>query len=192
MADEAFEKKENLFLLIRKAKAHDRAAFQELYQAHVTPIFRFIYFRVKNQADAEDLTQTVFLRSWKVMSRFSEDGPDASENPFSSFLYAVAQNAIIDYWKKKKDVSLEDHAESLNEIKDERLDAGKRVALRERSELIRETLQELSEDQREIITLKFLNDLSNKEISKITGKTEEAIRALQYRAIKVLRGLIKE
>ena len=169
-------------LLIKKAKEGDAEAFGVLYTKYVTPIYRFVYLRVRSREDAEDLTQAVFMKAWNAMPRFEERG-----NPFSSLLYTIARNSVIDYWKKKKEVSLEDDAEMMQNIRDQDADPFADTLRREDTQNVLAALRRLSDDQQEIIALKFIQDLSNKEIAEITGKTEEAIRALQHRALKALR-----
>jgi RNA polymerase sigma-70 factor (ECF subfamily) len=153
----------------------------------VTPIFRFVYFRVGKWDDAEDLTQMTFLKAWNAMPRFEERG-----NPFSSLLYAIARNVIVDYWRKKREISLEEHEETIHQIEDEKQNPSLDAETKEAKQNILKAVDELSEGQQEIIMLKFIEGLSNKEIANITGKSGEAIRALQYRGLRVLRTYFKE
>lgn len=154
------------------------------YEKYIAPIFRFIYFRVKNYQEAEDLTQTVFLKAWKNLDKYKKQN-----NPFSSWLYIIARNTTIDYWKKRKELDfddkifngLPDNSNILQEIENE--NDFQRIA---------ESIGILTEDQQEIIILKFIEELSNKEISAILGKNEDAVRQLQSRALKSLRNILEE
>jgi len=154
------------------------------YEKYIAPIFRFIYFRVKNHQEAEDLTQTVFLKAWKSIGKYKKQN-----NPFSSWLYAIARNTIIDYWKKKKELNLD---EGVSDI----LDSGSNVLQEIENESdfqqIMESIDILTEEQQEIIILKFIEDLSNKEISEILGKNEDAVRQIQSRALKSLKNILEE
>ena len=178
---------ENIVLLVERAKRGDTKAFDAIYARYLTPIYRFVYLRVRGVPDAEDLTQLVFIKAWQAVGTFEERGL-----PFSSLLYKIAKNAIIDFWKRKKEARLDDQEELLGQLRDERQDVERDLEQKEAGERIIKVVEELSEDQQEIIALKFIQDLSNREIAEITGKSEEAIRALQYRALKELRKRSKE
>ena len=83
--------------LMRLAKDGDSEAFGLLYSKYFVPVFRYIYLRLKNKEEAEDLAQTVFLRVYKSLTRFRDQGKE----PLAYF-FTIARNAIIDYWRKKK------------------------------------------------------------------------------------------
>lgn len=172
--------------LIRRAQKGDSSAFGDLYEAYLTPIFRFILLRVKNKADAEELTQITFLKAWNGMRGYTHQG-----RPFTSWLYTIARNTVIDHWKKKKEAHIESNEEYFYELRDHVATPHEASETRERDAALRGMMDSLSPDQQEIITLKFINDLSNKEIAEITGKTEDAIRQLQFRALKILREKLK-
>ncbi len=152
------------------------------YESYIAPIFRFVYFKVRNYHDAEDLTQTVFLKAWKNLSRYKE------KNQFLSWLYAIARNTVIDYWKKKKEISLD--IETMKIVIDGRQDLAQAIEQEEDLDKIMAAVELLTEDQQEIIILKFIEDFSNREISAITKKNEDAVRQLQTRAIKSLKDIL--
>ena len=172
--------KEKLIEIVKAAKQGDEKAFSYLYEYYISPIFRFVYFRIKDYGDAEDLTQTVFLKAWDALPDYKQ-----KKNPFSSWLYAIARNAVIDYWRKKKDWQINDLAQET--IKDNKRPIYDLIEEEENFGSVKEAIGLLTEDQQEIVILKFIEGLSNKEISGITGKKEEAIRQLQSRAIKSLK-----
>ncbi len=178
---------EELKDLVQRAQTGDSAAFSALYEHYLTPIFRFIFFRVRTKEDAEDITQHVFLKAWKALPEFGREGKS-----FSAWLYRIARNTTIDYWRKKKPLSLDPFASTLQNKQDNALDPMAIASQKEESEHIRNALHILNEDQQTILTLKFIEDLSNEEISQITGKTEGAIRQIQSRALKALRQHLKE
>ena len=178
---------EEVLTLVAKAKEGDEAAFTILYETYVSPIYRFIFFNIKNKPEAEDLTQNVFLRAFKALPNYTERGV-----PFPAWLYAIARNATIDYWKKKRDVLVDNPEELFGGVESGETRADEETAVNLRGEYVRRLLEELSVDQREIVTLAFVEELSHAEIAEITGKTEEAVRALKHRALKALRGKIDE
>ena len=176
-----------IFELVSKAKEGDESAFEELYQHYIVPIFRYIFFKSQSQEDAEDLTQIVFLKAWQALPDFQKRA-----NPFSSWLYKIAKNTVIDYYKKKKEITLDKPIEDLKQIKDEKNDPVKITEQKEKVKILGQLIKQLNEDQQEVIILKFIQELSNKEIAQLMQKSEEAIRALQYRGLKALREKLKK
>jgi RNA polymerase sigma-70 factor (ECF subfamily) len=173
----------NLTELVRSAKKGNKNSFSELYEYYITPIFRFVYFRVRSRVDAEDLTQNIFLKVWNHLSDY-EQGKD----PFSSWLYAIARNTVIDFWRKKKDWNISELGENTIKSKEEPIDD--LIEKEEDLRILRKTIELLTDEQQEVVILKFIDGLLNKEISKIIGKKEDAIRQLQSRAIRILKEYI--
>ncbi len=168
--------------LFREASAGEREAFEKLYAEFYTPLYRYMYFRLKNRSDALDLTQTVFFKFWKNIGSYKEAGTP------SAFLYTIARNTLIDFFRTKKHdaipsdelVAKQDEATVPELPRDDSF-----------AEEIRNSLLILGDSEREIITLRFMSELSNAEISTITGKTEPAIRQIQSRALRALREHLK-
>jgi len=187
---------EELKQLVQQAKDGDSSAFSKLYEHYLTPIFRFVFFRVRTHEDAEDLTQHVFLKAWSALPEFGTSTRFAArrENSgsFSAWLYRIARNTTIDYWRKKKPLTLDPSSPTFQNRQDNTLDPLAFADQKEETEHIRDALHILNEDQQTILTLKFIEDLSNKEIAQITGKTEGAIRQIQSRALRALRQHLKE
>ena len=94
--------------LMDQAREGDQGAFSLLYEQYATPLYRYIYFRVTRKEDSEDILQTVFLKAYRALPKFRNQG----KNPLS-FFYTIARNAIIDYRRKKKDVRSEEHTSEL-------------------------------------------------------------------------------
>lgn len=181
MQKEEFNKKAIIDSVI-KAKEGDNDAFNFIYSQLFAPLFRYIYFRVNNKQEAEDLIQAVFIKIWLALPDFEPK----EKNQFFSWCFAIARNSVIDFWKKKKEILLEDagiepvaEENFLNSIDDKK--AG---------EAVKKAILFLSDEQQEIIIMKFINDLSNKEIAEMLGKSEVAVRQAQSRALKELRKII--
>jgi len=171
-------KKKNLMSLVRK---NNNSSFEELYNSCFAPVFRYVYYRLKSREEAEDLVQNVFLKSYKRNNgNFSK-----------SFLFAITRNLLIDHWKKKKEVPIGDMSWFIESIADEN-NPVKEVWRKEDSIKIKKAISELSDEYQEIITLKFLSGLTNKEISVLINKKEYAIRQIQARSLRKLRELIKK
>jgi RNA polymerase sigma-70 factor (ECF subfamily) len=179
------EDREHLKSLISLAKSGDKVAFEEVYTTYYTPLFRYILARIKNRQDAEDMTADVFLKIWNYIPKWDSD----HTSPIS-FFFTVARNTLIDHFRKNfhKEI-VSDEVVSI--FADENGEADEESKSRETREVILQAISELSEEQREIITLLYTEDLTYKEISSITGKREDAIRQIHSRAIKKLRELYK-
>ena len=172
-------------ILVEQAKKGDPEAFGALYTQYLTPIYRFIYFRVKNKEETEDLAQQVFLKAWNAIDRYEQQG-----YAFSAWLYVIARNSITDHWKKKKAVLVDEPETTFEHIKSDDDIEGDLIRSQSREHLLR-AMTKLSDEQQTILTLKFINELTNTEIEVITGKRQDAIRALQYRALKALKHILE-
>ncbi len=172
--------------LVLEAQQGSEGAFARVYALCIAPIYRFVYLRVKRKEEAEELTQTIFMKAWSALRTFEEQG-----KPFLSWLYTIARNTVIDHWKKKKEIHIEAQEEYFANIEDIAPTPAETIARKENAQRIRVAIQRLSEDQQEIVILKYIEDLSNKEISAITGKSEDAIRQTQFRAFKILKSYFK-
>ncbi len=166
--------------LVKKAKNGEREAFGKLYDKHLTPIYRFVFLKVGNRADAEDISHQVFLSAWQNIRNYKFQG-----HPFSSWLYKIAINTVIDYWRmRKNNVSIELVSEKI--ITDP-AEASLAVEQRLEFELVKTALLKLEPDQQNVLIMKFIDELSNKEIAHILNKSEGAIRVIQHRALRQLR-----
>lgn len=171
--------------LIRKAQKGESNAFGTLYDEHFVRIYRFILLKVSRKQDAEDLSHQVFLSAWKNIPNYTHKGL-----PFSSWLYKIAQNAVIDFYRTRK-VQYD-----INEIGEEKLgmtpgpESGLEISLE--MERIRRALRLLKEDEQNVLIMKFVDELGNKEISEALGKTEGAVRVIQHRALKTLRKILEK
>ncbi|MEK7554686.1 MAG: sigma-70 family RNA polymerase sigma factor [Patescibacteria group bacterium] len=168
--------------LVRKAKDGDGEAFGMLYEQYFTPVYRYIYFRVRRKEEAEDLTQTVFVKAFEAMPRFRDIGKDPL-----AFFFTVARNTVINHWRKKHDVLPDDPDATFRSVPDSGPGPERSAETNERLRLVWGAMSELTKEQREVITLRFVNELSNREIAAMLGKTEEAIRQLQARGLKSIR-----
>lgn len=169
---------------VAKAKRGDKNAFGQLYLKYLDGIYRYIFFRVgERKTDAEDLTETVFFNAWEHIGKYK-----TIEGNFRAWLYSIAHNTVIDYYRKEKY-----RIESLEEyIPDERGSVEDAILKKIETEEVIAALNLLTQEQKDVIILRFIEDLSPKEIAKILKKNEEAIRALQYRAIKELQKILNK
>ncbi|OGG41319.1 MAG: hypothetical protein A3D64_03205 [Candidatus Wildermuthbacteria bacterium RIFCSPHIGHO2_02_FULL_49_9] len=170
--------------LVQKAKKGDAQAFGKLYDLHMPAIYRFALVKVSNKTDAEDITHQVFLKAWKHIEEYKFQG-----FPFTSWLYRIAQNAIIDFYRTSRthqDIdALPEIALSSHLGLDDRVDKAVQV------QLVMSAISRLDETGQNVLLMKFVNELSNKEIAEALEKSEGAIRVIQHRALKQLKQLFE-
>lgn len=174
----------------RRLKSRDREAFVRVYDENVREINRFVYFKVGNQEEANDLTSVIFLKAWHhIQNKTLEDA-----KTLRALLYKIARTSIIDYYRengRKVTASLDDERNPIDMI-DEAIDPQARLDSAANLELIMRQLPRLKEEYREAIIMRFINDLSLEEISEITGKNKGNVRVLLHRSLNALRELIDE
>jgi RNA polymerase sigma-70 factor (ECF subfamily) len=170
--------------LIQRAVSGDPDAFATLYDLYVEQIYRFAFFRVGDEQTAEDLTSQVFLKAWDNLSSYQMRGL-----PFSAWLFRIARNNVIDYYRTHKETtSLESDAV---DKPDPAAAIDDKVERRLQAEEVHLALQQLTEDQRQVVTLRFIEGLSTDEVARILGKRQGAIRALQMRGLQALAEIME-
>lgn len=176
------EKSPDLSGILAKAKLGEQAAFTELYNLYFKKVYRFIYFRVSHKEVAEDLAEDVFI---KLLSKLHSLNDDKS---FEGWLYQIARNLVIDYYREKKShVALEEVENTLayeSAVIDE-------LQLEQNQKILLELIKKLTPEQQIVLKLKFFEQLDNSEISEIIKKSEGSIRVIQHRAVAKLQELIK-
>lgn len=173
--------KANLIEILKKAQAGSETALADLYNAYFERIYNFIYYRVTHKETAEDLTEDVFVKVFSKIRGLAE--PKA----FEGWLFQIARNKVIDYYRSKKQIVPLEEIENTLEYETNVVDV---VNLQTQQILFIKLLKELSLEQQQVIKLKFLEDLDNDIIAQMLNKTEGAVRVLQHRAISKLKELI--
>ncbi len=165
--------------LVRRAQQRDEEAFTMLYEEYFDKIYRYVALKIGDRIEAEDLTQQVFVKALKSISSFRWKGI-----PFSAWLYRIAHNQVVDYFRKKKRYTTTPLDESMKGS-----DIDPQLAAERKLDIERVLLasQGLTEAQREVISLRFSSELSIAEVARIMGKSEGAVKALQHSAIVALR-----
>jgi RNA polymerase sigma-70 factor (ECF subfamily) len=159
----------------------DEEAFSVLYQRNVKKIYNYIYYRTGNVRDAEDLTARVFQRALKHITRYKK-----TNVPFSAWLYRIAHNLVANWHRdnqRKKEVSIDDHINirSKQDIPDHEIEKKQEI------EALLQAVHQLPSNRQMVLILKYVEDLSNKEIGEIMGKSEGAIKSLYHRTLLELR-----
>jgi len=171
--------------LLEKASRAEPAALGMLYDQYVEKIYAYIYHRV-GQADlAEDLTGQVFMRMLEAVR--SGKGWRTS---FSGWLYRIAHNLVIDHYRRKHRATFVD-IDDAEPVQAQSGDPVRSVENQYERERLRTALAKLTEEQSQVISLRFLEDLSIAEVAEIMEKTEGAVKALQYRAVLALRRVMQ-
>ena len=165
--------------LVTDARAGDRAAFAHLFDHFHEPVYRFVLSRLQRPSDAEDVTQAVFVKALEALPRYESRGI-----PFGGWLFRLARNTVIDFVRTRRDHAALDVA-----VDRPTRDAGPAevAAAREAVDTLRAALETLTDEQRDVIALRFFAGLSAREAAQAMGKQEGTVRGLQFRAIAALR-----
>jgi len=163
--------------LVERAAGGNIEAFGELYSIYLDRIYRYVFYQVKDKMTAEDITEDVFIKAWKVIDSCKGRG-----ETFSPWLYRIAHNQVIDILRSRRKQPLAE-METADKGRGPELEVEGKL---ERQELL-EMIAYLPEAQRQVIILKFFEGLDNFEIAQITGKKQGAIRVSQMRALSTLR-----
>ncbi len=164
--------------VIRAAQAGDRDAFASLYEAHVDRVYHYLLRRMGQPADAEDVTAEVFIRAMKALKGFEFRGA-----PFIAWLFRIAHNTAINHLKKhsrRQEVPLLDNLPDVNDPAELALN---QVASQE----VSRAMQGLTALQRQVITLRYMAQLSIAETAAKMERTEGAVKFLQHSALRALQ-----
>ena len=166
--------------LIQGAQRGETSCFSALYDHYLPPIYRFIYLKVTHREAAEDLAHDVFLSAWQNIGGYEMQG-----FPFGSWLYQIARNKVIDFYRlRKNNTSLEQmdanllKADPVLEVSVDRI-----FTLEE----VKNSIRTLTQDQQDVLIMKFIEDLPHPQIAHIIQKSQGAVRLIQHRALKELK-----
>lgn len=169
--------------IIAQAQAGDANAFSQIYAMYAGHILRYLYNRVQEFDGAQDLTQEVFVRVLKGIRGFEYRG----EKSFLSWLYTIAGNVLIGQARRKHLVStpLDNGVEIVDPRGQEAVHSVyNRV-------ILQQAIDQLTEDQQQVLVLKFFADMTNQEIAQVIGRSEGAVKALQYRGLQALQQILE-
>jgi RNA polymerase sigma-70 factor (ECF subfamily) len=168
--------------LIRRAQQHDEMALTQIYEENFDRIYRYIVLKIGDRTEAEDMTQQVFLNVLKSISSYKIKGM-----PFTSWLYRIAHNQVVDFLRKKSRRNLVPLDESIPSMAaDPESAAVQRIEIEELTVAARK----LTPAQQEVVSLRFAAELSLAEVARVMGKSEGAVKALQHSAIVTLRRVL--
>jgi RNA polymerase sigma-70 factor (ECF subfamily) len=184
MSEAATRKKESETQRVRglvdRAQKGDRGALEELYLIHFDRIYSYLHVSVGNRHDAEDLTTQTFLKMLESIGRFRWQSA-----PFSAWLFRIAHNLAMDHFRATKRWQPEEEVPEPEPDEVTSAETGALESIGRKSML--ELIEDLSPEQQQVLTLKFVFNFSNAEAATILGKTEGAIKSLQHRALVSLQ-----
>ncbi|MBI0577115.1 RNA polymerase sigma factor SigX [Neobacillus cucumis] len=163
--------------------------FNHLYKKYHQDVFNFLYYMVHNREQAEDLVQEVYIRVLKAYRQFKGDSSE------KTWLFAIARNVAIDSFRKHKGWKqrIVDQFDSWEQqIKDESISPEESAFQKEDTQNMFKCLEQCTLDQKSVIILRFLQELSIYETAKVLGWKESKVKTTQHRAIKQLKILMKE
>jgi len=168
--------------IVQRAVNGDQTAFTQLYNQNFDRIYRYVYVRVRSQAEAEDLTQDVFIKAMEAIGSYKW-----RDLPFAAWLFRIAHNRVIDHVRKaskEKKVSLDEAYARGSDDPVEMTETNFEVYQ------LKEALEKLPKAQREVATLRFIGQLSIAEVAKTLGKSEGTVKALQFNATASLKSAL--
>lgn len=171
--------------LVARAKDGDRQAFAALYRTYLPNVYKFLYYRLNNKSQVEDMTAEVFLRALRKIGDFTWTGAD-----FGAWLLRIARNLILDEAKSSR-AKLEHLAEEMPEDSSGQAETAEDAVIeRFNQSAVRDAIKTLRPDQRDVVTLRFLQGLSVPEVAQLMDKKEGTIRTLQFRGLKALEKVL--
>jgi RNA polymerase sigma-70 factor, ECF subfamily len=166
--------------LVEGAQRGDREALEELYLIHFDRIYSYLHLSVGNRHDAEDLTTQTFLKMLEAIGRFRWQSV-----PFSAWLFRIAHNLSIDHFRSRRRVQTQGEVPEVPGMEESSAEDQAMDSLGQAGMLA--LIEQLSAEQRQVLTLKFLFGFANADVAGILGKTEGAVKSLQHRALASLQ-----
>ena len=166
--------------LVTRAGQGDKGAFGDLYERYMGDIYRYIFYRVSHQQDAEDLTESVFIKAWKGLGMYR------GEVPFKTWIFRIANNTVIDHYRTRKEYLPLDEGSLVSEqhdMEDKLLSEEKMIQLAD-------IISRLSPIHQHVLILRFINGLCVRDVAQILDRSESAVKTLQYRALKAARAFL--
>jgi len=170
--------------LVQKAVERDAHAFGQLYDMYVDRVYRHVYYRVSNGADAEDLTQQVFMKAWQAIGGFR-----ITASPFVAWLLAISHNVVVNFYRTKTgrvyieaDILAADSPSSPDFAAEMSLD----------QQRLRRAILQLRDEEQQVLVLRFMEGFAFAEIASLLKKKEGTIRVILHRALTKLRGILEK
>ena len=169
---------------VKLAMLGNRNAFADLFDQYYASLYRYFYFHLGNQQDAEDLAGLVFLKAWQNMNTF-----DPAKGTFKSWLYRVAHNVLIDSYRKQRDELPLDAFQDVVQTEKKLEDA---LISKQQTELLYKALLTLDERSRAVIIYRFISGFNHHETARLVGISEGNVRVIQLRALQKVKQFFAE
>lgn len=170
--------------LVARAKRGESSAFGSLYDFYMPRIYRFVLVKVGQREEAEDITHQTFLKAWENIHTYNFRG-----HPFGSWLYRIARNTVIDYHRKSRpEVNIDFLPPELLRSEESPKAAAE---LKMEWEALLASMKKLKDIEQDVLIMRFIEDMPYREIGKIVGKSEGAVKVIQHRALKNLKKLVE-
>lgn len=177
--------------LIKDYIEGEKAAFTDIVNRYLKPIYNFAYRLVGSQKEAEDISQEVFLKAWKNIEKFD------LQKSFKAWIYTIARNTSIDYLRKKKEIPMSafDEEDGRNVVEDRIVDAEPKAdeifAQTQDKKIIEKVIEELTIYQKEVVILKYVNGMSLREISEIMDMPHDTVKSHHRRALIKMKKMLE-
>ena len=175
------------FLIYRVRVKKDPDAFGKIYDTYAPKIYRFVFFKVSSKEEAQDITAEVFLKAWQYL--LDEKGKDVRH--LNALLYSIARNKVIDYYRSKATKDTVSLSPDIEDTMSEPAEQEKKMDIDIGSREIEKQLRSLKDEYREVLVMKYLDEMEAGEIASALGKTSGNVRVLLHRAMVSLRKLIE-
>lgn len=159
---------------------YESRSFTELYDEYFDRVNRYLRYRVHNPWDADDLTTIVFMKALEKFDQYSRT------SPFASWIFRIAHNAFVDFVRKNRELPMEQEELLSGEI-DDTWQPEQQALSSEEIRLLRDRLDQLTQDQRDVLTLRYFADLKIHQVAEVLGKTESSVKMISYRALQQLQ-----
>ncbi len=168
-------------LSLIQAAREDPRAFGELYNRYVERVFKYLFSRLGNLQDAEDITSQTFLTAFEAFNRYRQDGR------FASWLFTIARNKVMDHFRKRKSLPTVEEVAEIPELHDPLGD----IIQSERSAALRELILALPDEKQELLRLRFLAQMSYPEIAHLLHRNEDTVKKTTYRILARLHSQLE-
>jgi RNA polymerase sigma-70 factor (ECF subfamily) len=160
--------------------------FSQIYDQYIEKIYRFVYLKVSSREVAEDITSKVFIKGWEAMNKQGAD----IKNP-SAFLYQIARNSVIDYYRQKGRTNVVS-ADAVAELADAGIDIQDKAILNADVAMVKIAIQKLKKEYQDVLIWHYLEDMPIGQIAEMINKKEGNVRVILHRGLKDLKDIIKE
>jgi len=164
--------------------------FSQIYDQYIDKIYRFVYLKVNSQETAQDITSKVFIKGWEAYQKQAKNSDLKIQNE-SAFLYQIARNEIIDYYRDKGRTNIVS-VDNSPEIIDSETNVHEKAILSADVDNIKKAIKKLKQEYQDIIIWHYLEDMSIAEIAKLMNKPAGTVRVMLHRGLKELKNIVQE